>query len=255
VGASATGLQIAEEIHGSGRPVILAVGNHTRVPRRYRGRDIYAWMDAIGMLDERAEDSCNLEAARRQPSFQLVGRRDHRNLDLAVMRNLGVRLVGHLASAAGSSLEFMNNLSATTTHSHERMRRVLDRIDAFIARSALEEKYPAGAPIPPFIAGDSPTQLDLGGEGVRSVIWATGYVRRYPWLHIPVLDGHGEIVHRGGVTASPGLYVLGFTFQRRRRSHFIAGVGLDAEELADLILAHLGPGRRAPVSTLREARR
>ena len=255
VGASATGLQIAEEIHASGRPVILSVGNHTRVPRRYRGRDIYAWMDAIGMLDERAEDCGNLEAARRQPSFQLVGRPDHRNLDLAVLQSQGVRLVGRLASAAGNSLAFTDDLAATTTRSHERMRRVLDRIDACIARSALEEKHPAGAAIPPFIAGDSPTQLDLGGEGVRSVVWATGYVRRYPWLRIPIFDREGEIVHRGGVTASPGLYVLGLTFQRRRRSHFIAGVGLDAEELADLILAHLGPGRRAPVSTLREARR
>ncbi len=53
VGAAATGIQIAEEIHRSGRPVTLAVGEHIRAPRVYRGRDIEWWMDAAGVLDER----------------------------------------------------------------------------------------------------------------------------------------------------------------------------------------------------------
>ena len=207
------------------------------------------------MLDERAEHSCNLEAARRQPSFQLVGRPDHRNLDLSILRAQGVRLVGRLAAVEESRASFLDDLAVSAARSHERMRRVLDRIDAYIAHDTAATTYPAAGPIAPFIAGEAPTRLDLRDEGVRSVVWATGYVRRYPWLDLPVLDRHGEISHRGGLTASPGLYVLGLTFLRRRRSHFIDGVGLDAEELADLVLAYLGPGRRAQLPVPRESRR
>ena len=85
VGASSTGAELAEEIHASGRPVTLAVGDHTRVPRRYRGRDIYAWMETAGILDDPALEGGNLDAARRQPSLQLVGRPDNRDLDLGVL--------------------------------------------------------------------------------------------------------------------------------------------------------------------------
>ena len=82
--------------------------------------------------------------------------------------------------------------------------------------------------------------LDLRKERVRSVVWATGYSRRCPWLKAPVLDHRGEIVHRGGVTPLPGLYVIGLTFLRRRRSSFIDGCGLDAEDLAPIVQARLG---------------
>ena len=53
VGASATGVQIAHEIHRSGRPVTLAVGEHVRGPRMYRGRDIHWWME-VGRCARRA---------------------------------------------------------------------------------------------------------------------------------------------------------------------------------------------------------
>lgn len=255
VGASSTGLQLAEEIHASGRPVILAVGDHTRAPRRYRGHDIYACMDDAGILDDRAEDSCNLDAARRQPSLQLVGRPDHRNLDLATLQAQGVRLMGRLDSVEGGRLGFRDDLAETTARAHGRMMRVLDRIDAFVTRHGLEEAYPVSAPMPRFSASGTPTELDLLREGVRSVVWATGYVQRYPWLKLPILNGRGEIIHRQGITAAPGLYVLGLTFQRRRRSHFIDGVGLDAEEFAGLVCRHLASDRRTAVSVAGGIRR
>jgi putative flavoprotein involved in K+ transport len=245
VGASATGLQLAEEIHLSGRPVTLAVGDHTRVPRRYRGRDIYAWMETAGILDDPAHESGNLEAARRQPSLQVVGRPDNRDLDLGIVRRFGVRLVGRLEAVDGEKAAFAGDLDRTTKASHVRLCRILDRIDDCIRERGL------GAPVAnpgardPVLAAGDPETLDLLREGVRSVVWATGYRRRYPWLKAPVLDARGEIVHRGGVTASPGLYVLGLTFLRRRRSSFIDGCGLDAEDLAPLIEAHLDRSARA----------
>ena len=73
----------------------------------------------------------------------------------------------------------------------------------------------------------------LTGDGISAVVWATGYRRAYPWLHLPILDDHGEIRQHRGVTPIDGVYVLGQRFQHRRRSNFLDGVGLDAELVAD----------------------
>jgi len=239
VGASSTGVQLAEEIHASGRAVTLSVGEHTRVPRRYRGRDIYAWMEASGMLDEPPLENGNIEYARRQPSLQVVGRPDNRDIHLGILRDQGVRLVGRFAGIDGRKAAFDGDLDKTTAASHKRMVRCLDRIDAHIASHDLQTAASDPATRVPFLAQGEATMLDLRREGIRSVVWATGYIRRYPWLKAPVLDQRGEIVHRGGVTAMPGLFVLGLTFLRRRRSSFIDGCALDARDLAPLVKMHL----------------
>jgi putative flavoprotein involved in K+ transport len=239
VGASSTGVQLAEEIHASGRPAVLAVGDHTRVPRRYRGRDIYAWLETTGILDDRALESGNLEAARRQPSLQLVGSPANRDLDLGVLSRQGIRLTGRLAAMNGTKAQFSGDLERTTATSHRRMLRIFDRIDDCIKSRGFNAPAADPAARTPFLAAGNPLTLDLRREGIRAVVWATGYVRHYPWLKVPVLDGRGEIIHRGGVTTSPGLYVLGLVYLRRRRSSFIDGCGLDAEELGPVIKAHL----------------
>jgi putative flavoprotein involved in K+ transport len=239
VGASSTGAQLAEEIHVSGRPVTLAVGEHISVPRRYRGRDTYAWMETAGILDDPALEGGNLDSARRQPSLQLVGRSDHRDLNLEILSRQDIRLLGRLAAIDGTQIGFSGDLARTTAASHARMIKVLDRIDGCIADRGLGAPKPDRAARVPFLPESEPLTLDLQHEGIRSVVWATGYVRRYPWLKVPVLDSRGEIVHRGGVTASPGLYALGLVFLRRRLSSFIDGCGLDAEELAPAVKAHL----------------
>ncbi|MDP1699878.1 MAG: NAD(P)/FAD-dependent oxidoreductase [Aestuariivirga sp.] len=244
VGASATGIQLAEEIHASGRLVTLAVGGHTRVPRRYRGRDIYAWMDTIGMLDDPALENGNLDAARRQPSLQLVGGAAPRDLDLGVLRAQGIRLFGRLAGLDDTRAKFADDLELTTGASHVRLQRILKRIDDFISDSVYSAPVADSAARVPFLATGDALTLDLQRGGISTVIWATGYIRHYPWLKLPVLDSCGEIIHRGGVAAVPGLYVLGLTFLRRRRSSFIDGCGLDAEDLAPDIKAHLNLSAR-----------
>lgn len=244
VGASSTGLQLAEEIHGSGRPVTLSVGDHTRVPRRYRSRDIYDWMETSGMLDDLASSHFNIQAARRQPSLQLIGGPVKRDLNLNILNQQGVRLVGRLTDLGGLRAYFAPDLTATTSTAHRRMLRILDRIDAAI--SAYGFLLPAADPSErvAFIGSSDTERLDLRDESIRTVIWATGYRRRYPWLDLPVLDEDGEMIHQNGLTAVPGLYVLGLTFLRRRRSSFINGCGMDAEYLAPRILAHLSAAIR-----------
>jgi len=228
VGASSTGVQLADEIQRSGRQVTLAIGRHTRLPRRYRGRDILWWLDQIGVLSQHVDAVQDIERSRRQPSLQLVGRPDHASLDLSVLHQRGVRLVGRIRDIEGHHVALADDLSATTAAADIKLADILTRIDRFIATTGIA----AGSREPftptwPLAAG-APDDLDLEREGIKTVIWATGYRRAYPWLHVPVLDARGEITHTGGITPASGLYVLGLNFQRRRNSSFIDGVGHDA---------------------------
>lgn len=231
VGASASGIQLAQEIHRSGRPVTLAVGRHIRMPRRYRGRDIAWWLEASGILGERAEHAFDLESARRQPSLQLVGTPDHRTLDLVVLREEGVRLIGRVAGADGARMSFRNDLRRSVDAAEHRLNRVLDRIDRFIDETSMDAEISDRRPA--IEVSDTPTDLDLRDAGIGSVLWATGYRRSYSWLHVPVLNIRGEIIHDAGITPATGLYVLGLNFQRTRKSSFIDGVGDDARAIAE----------------------
>jgi putative flavoprotein involved in K+ transport len=233
VGASATGVQLADEIHASGRPVTLAVGRHTRLPRVYRGRDILWWLDAMGVFDESAADVFDLAISRGQPSLQLVGRPDRATLDLPMLQERGVRLVGRAIAAADDRVLLADDLVVQTVAADARLARLVQRIDIFAARTGLEAEVGPPEPFRPFLWPEpSPAEVDLRKEGIRTVVWATGFARRYPWLRVPVLDPRGEIRHEGGVTPSPGLYVIGLYFLRRRKSSFIDGVGRDAMDLS-----------------------
>jgi putative flavoprotein involved in K+ transport len=239
VGASASGVQLAEEIQRSGRQVTFSVSRHTRLPRLYRTRDIMWWLDQYGILEDEAVSAEELAAARWQPSMQLVGRPERSNLDLRVLRDLGVQLVGRAAGINSGVVQLKDNLAEAVGDSHGRMERLLQRIDVFAdALGAPAEPWPARFAVRP-----SPAALDLSANGIRTVIWATGFVRDYRWLHVPVLDAAGEIIHTGGVTPSPGLYVIGLRFLRRRDASFISAVSSDATELAMEIQAHLSAAR------------
>ena len=232
VGASASGVQLAEELHRAGHPVTIAVGGHTRLPRTYRGRDIMWWMDRAGVLDETARPTPDRHRARPQPSLQLVGHPDRRTINLAVLRDQGVRVVGRAVDVGDGAVRFRDDLAETTAAAQARLERLLARLDAS-ARPGDPPAEPEAAR--PITLGPSPDRIDLASEGIRTVVWATGYARDYSWLKLPVLDTAGEIVHRGGVTPMPGLYVLGLPFMRRRKSSFLDGVGADAEILAQHI--------------------
>jgi putative flavoprotein involved in K+ transport len=242
VGASATGVQLAEEIQHSGRQVHLSVGRHNRLPRHYRGLDIWCWLERTGLLDERTTQIADLTRARRQPSFQLAGRPEDGTIDLGTLQAAGVRLLGRAVAAEGDVLGLENDLRETVWAAQRAMERLLAHIDRIADAAGAPREFGAAQRIP---VEDSPTALDLEAEGIGSVVWATGYRRDYRWLQVPVLDSAGEIIHRGGVTPAPGLFVLGLRLMRRRRSNLIGGVGQDAAELAEEILDHLAQPLRA----------
>ena len=233
VGASASGVQLAEEIHSSGRAVTLAVGRHIRLPRRYRGHDILWWLDRMGTLS-RPVDRTTSDPHRR-PSLQLVGRSDAAPLDLRALHKQGVRVAGRLVDIDGSRVQFGDDLTRTTAAADLKMADVLARIDEHIARTrSVAPPRDGFQPTWP-LAFNATRSVDLKRERIDTVIWATGYRRAYPWLHIAVLDERGEIAQVDGETQVPGLYVLGFNYQRRLNSSFIDGVGADAQVIAERI--------------------
>jgi putative flavoprotein involved in K+ transport len=235
VGASATGIQLAEEIHRSGRPVTLAVGEHVRAPRVYRGRDIQWWMDRAGVLDERYTEVDDIARARKVPSIQLVGTPARTTLDLNALRRLGIKLRGKLAGIADGKAQFSGSLRNQCALADLKMNRLLDAIDDFAAASGLDAE--AGPPerFPPTEVEESPPLgMDLTRGEIRTILWATGYRPDYSWLDLPVTDRKGQIVHDGGViAAAPGAYVIGLQFLRRRKSALIDGAAADAADLAE----------------------
>ncbi|MCL5776252.1 NAD(P)-binding domain-containing protein [Limibaculum sp. FT325] len=247
VGASASGVQIADELLRAGRGVTIAVGRHTRLPRSYRGRDIMWWLDRAGVLDEPIDGQRDIEAARGQPSLQLVGDPRCEALDLGTLHAAGARLVGRALGAAGGRMHFAGDLDETVAAAERRLIRLRNRIDGFIARHPPDQPVPAAEPWRPLgFAGGAGT-IDLAAEGITSVVWATGFRRGYRWLKVPALDARGEIAHHHGVTRWPGLYVLGLRFLRTRKSSFIDGVAADSLALAAHLQRHLDAECRVAV--------
>ncbi len=246
VGASATGTQLALEIHRSGRPVTMAVGEHIRAPRVYRGRDLEWWMDAAGVLDERYDEIDDIQRARRVPSLQLTGSTDRATLDLNALTAIGVKLIGRLAGINDGKAQFSGSLLNQCAMSDLKMGRLLDTIDEWATDNGLDGEIEAPHRLPPTEVPDSPPLgMDLTSGDIRTIVWATGYRPDYSWLDVPVLDRKGRIRHDGGVVESaPGMYLMGLQFLRRRKSALIDGAGDDARDLSFHLAAHLD-GRAA----------
>jgi putative flavoprotein involved in K+ transport len=239
VGASATGVQLAKEIQASGRPVTLAVGEHVRLPRLYRGRDIQWWMLAAGVLDQRIEQVDDPVRARRVPSPQLAGTRERATLDLNSLRADGVEIVGRLAGIRDGRALFSGSLRNTCALADLKMNRLLDGLDAWAQGAGSVDAGGAGERPAPTGVGAAPRlELTLGRD-VRTVIWATGFRPDYSWLHVPVLGPDGQLRHDRGIVAHPGLYALGLPYLRRRKSTFIHGAEDDVEELGAHLVDHL----------------
>ena len=233
VGASASGIQLAREIHAAGRRVVLSVGEHVRLPRTYRGRDIQWWMDAIGAMDVRYDAIEDIERARRLPSLQLVGTPERVTIDLNSLRKAGVELVGRLVGLRGSKAQFSGSLANYCALADLKMNRLLASIDDWVNANGFAERFSTPDRYKPTDVGpETKLSLDLIGAGIGTVIWTTGYRPDYSWLEVPVLDGKGRIRHDGGVVPAPGMYVMGLPFMRRRKSSFIDGAGDDAADLA-----------------------
>ena len=240
VGASATGIQLANEIHQSGHPVTLALGEHVRLPRIYRGRDIQWWLDALGILDERYDEVDDIVRGRNIPSPQLVGTPERSTLDLNTLTKMGVKLRGKLAGINDGKAQFSGSLRNACALADLKMARLLNTIDEWVVENDLDDEVePAQRYAATEVEESPPLIMDMAKEEIKTILWATGFYPDYSWLDIPVLDRKGKIRHDGGVVDSPGMYLMGMTLLRRRKSSFIHGAGDDARDLSAHLVSYL----------------
>jgi putative flavoprotein involved in K+ transport len=170
--------------------------------------------------------------------MQLVGSAG-RTVDLNALGSAGVRLAGRLAGIAGGAAQFSGSLPNVCALADLKLGRLLNTIDAWAGT--------AGERFAPTVVRGAPLGLDLRSGEISTIVWATGYRPGLSWLDVPVLDRKGRVVHDGGVTACPGLYLIGMPFLRRRKSSLIDGAAGDAAELTAHLAGRLGAlaGRRA----------
>jgi len=248
VGGSATGVQLAAEVRQSGREVILSTGEHVRMPRTYRGRDVLWWMDVSGVWDQRYDEVDDLTRARGLPSPQLVGTPERMTLDLNALTAMGVETVGRLAAVRDGRALFSGGLRNVCSLADLKLERLLDSFDQWARdggeapENAPERFGPTQVPRSPRLA------LDLRSGEVGTIVWATGFRPDYGWLDVPVLDAKGHLRHDGGAVDSPGLYALGLPLLRRRKSTFICGIEDDARQVIEQLERYLA-GDSAEVGT------
>lgn len=234
VGTGQSGCQIAEDLHLEGRRVHLAVGSAPRVARRYRGRDVVAWLEDMGYYRRGIDEFADADAVRFRANHYVTGRDGGRDIDLRAFARDGMRLYGRLADIQGDVLRFAPDLKKNLDGADAVSEGIKDSIDAHIAANGVDAPVEARY-VPVWEPAVEPSELDLHASGVTSVVWCTGFGRDYRWIDVPVFDGRGYPTHHRGVTSCPGLYFLGLPWQYTWGSGRFCGVADDAGYLASYI--------------------
>lgn len=237
VGTGQSGCQIAEDLHLAGRQVHLSVGTAPRVARRYRGRDVVAWLQAMGYYDKPVGAFADADGLRLRANHYVTGRDGGHDIDLRAFAREGMRLHGRLVGRTGDRLHFSADLAANLDNADAVAESIKDSIDGFIAACGVDAPTePRYTPV--WQPSDRQRPLDLDAAGITSVIWCTGFRRDVRWIAVPAFDGRGYPTHARGVTDCPGLYVLGLPWLHTWGSARLSGVGSDAAHLARQVVAY-----------------
>jgi putative flavoprotein involved in K+ transport len=238
VGSGQTGLQLAEELFEAGRRVYIAVGSAGRIPRRYRGRDIFSWL--VELIRDDGRHGVALPTAeqlpdpgrRFNPMPALSGRDGGHDTNLRQYAADGIGLGGHLSGADGELVTFAGDLSrgleTADRFFDERFRGI---IDTYIEQTAIDA--PPADDVAVDYQPEEITELNLRDAGISTVLWATGYGLDHDWIEAPIFDRLGYPHNARGVTAVPGLYFLGLLWQHSQASASLVGPQLDGPYLVD----------------------
>lgn len=231
VGSGQSGCQIAEDLHLAGRKVHLAVGGAPRCPRLYRGRDSVEWLDHLGQYDLPVDQHPLKEKVRGNANHYLTGRDGGRDIDLRRFAGEGMKLYGRLRDISGETIAFADDLAANLDNADRVYNGICALIDNYIASNAIEAPPPSRyAPV--WQPGEIPSRIDLAAAGISTIIWTTGFRSDWSWVDLPIFDGSGYPTHTRGVTAAPGVYVVGLPWLHTWGSGRFVGVGRDAEFIA-----------------------
>lgn len=219
----------------------MAVGEHVRLPRSYRGRDIQWWMHHSGLLDEGVEVVDDVRRVRQLPSPQLVGNREYQIFDLNKLSGRGIRLFGRLMGVRDQVAMFSGSLKNVCALADLKMKRLLNQLDEWAVQTPQAGPFEPVERFPDTRVEDAPAlTLNLASEGISTVLWATGFRPDYSWLNVPVTDRWGLLKHDCGVVEGEGLYLIGMPFMRLRKSSFIHGAEDDARHITAHLANYLG---------------
>lgn len=232
VGSGQTGCQLAEEFHQAGREVFLSCGRAPWVARRIHGRDVVWWAVESGFLDQSVE-ALPEPSARLWANLQATGHGGGHDLNVRVLRDQGVTLVGRFLGAEGGRVRFAGDLGESVAWGDQANQQFMGLVRKTAAELAMEA--PDTPPPPPFDAA-APGEVDVARFG--AVVFTGGFRPDYrSWL--PWDDAFDDIGfpihHEGSSTVVPGLHFVGVHFLRKRKSSLLCGVGEDAAILADTI--------------------
>ena len=245
VGSGQSGSQIAEDLHLAGRRVHLCLGSAPRTARRYRGRDVVAWLDDMGYYSMPVHEHPLKERVRGKANHYVTGRDGGRDIDLRQRAKEGMRLYGRLRAVRAGRLEFAGDLRQNLDQADAVAESIKTTIDKFIAERGLEAP-PEARYVPVWEPAEEPASLDLGRSGISTIIWCTGFSTDYRWIEVPIFDGRGYPLHTRGVTAADGLYFLGLPWLYTWGSGRFSGVATDAAFLGDQITTRLTHTLRTP---------
>jgi putative flavoprotein involved in K+ transport len=231
VGSGASGCQIAEELRAAGRAVYFAVGRHRRVPRRYRGHDVFWWRRELGLLDQKAEDT---PREHRLPPPLVTGVGGGHDVDIRSYASDGMTLLGHVREVRDGRIALADDLAETLAEGDRAFDAFMAAVDASLGSPDSDEAMARRAAGRAVVPGQVDS-IDLRASNIRSVVWATGYALDFGWIDLPIFDPRGEPAHRRGVSAAPGVYFLGLAWLHKVKSSFLYGVGEDADYLAQTI--------------------
>lgn len=234
VGSAQSGCQIAEELHQAGRKVYISTGSAGRFPRRYRGKDGVDWLNRAGFLN-RTVDNLASPRQRTLGSLQSSGKDGGHEISLHRFCRDGIILLGHLHGYDDGKLLFAPDLKDNLSKGDAFTTNILKLIDEFIQNNGLD------LPRAPVMVLDDGyrfpeiTSLDLEASGICAIIWATGYSYDYSMVQVPLLDDYGYPATNRGVTAYPGLYMLGMPWMNVFKSGFLMGIAESSQYLAETI--------------------
>jgi putative flavoprotein involved in K+ transport len=222
VGSGQSGAQLADELADAGREVLLATSRVPMVPRRYRGRDVHEWTVELGLYDQ-PTDSVSDPSELREPHPMLAGARG--TISYGRLAGDGVRLLGRLVGVEEDELHFGPDLAEHLQYAERRAGGFKRAVDEYVARTgtaaAPRDADPMERPLP--LSYEAPTKLKIQAEGIGTVLWCTGFGPDTGWLKVPVLRDDGSLARTRGITAFPGLYVVGYPWLSTRASGILYG--------------------------------
>jgi putative flavoprotein involved in K+ transport len=232
VGSGASGCQIGDELLRAGRTVFLSISRHRRVPRRFRGKDVYWWLERMGRF---AQTIDSFPGRQWPPSTVVTGVSGGYDVNVRHMAADGIRVLGRVLGASDGTLAVARNANEVLDEADETYAGFLAAAREFAAANPdmdLAEEEPTGSAVLPGRVAEVES-LDLRRENVSAIVWATGYDYDYDWLRAPVLDVQGRPLQQRGVSPAPGLYFLGLHWMHTFKSGLFSGVGSDAQYLAE----------------------